>query len=170
MAIRELLNGKPMVAVGLVAVVVVLAGLRLMSGSGGHIVDQRYFYDASSGKLFAGPRLELPPIATASGQGEGYGAVVFSCGDCADEASRFTGWVENYTPEAKRLMGVMSADHPMTPAEDAAVRNGFQISKVPEDGTSFQWVPGNSNAGQDLQLKVIQSCGERKRASACLPK
>lgn len=68
-----------------------------------------FYYDLSSGKVFAGPSDALPPIETPSrakinGQPAGVRAHVLSCGDCNDPKQRYVGYLETYTEERKQAM------------------------------------------------------------------
>jgi len=62
-----------------------------------------YFYDTGSGTVYVAPAGTLPPTKAPSGS-EGVLAIVLSCGDCAEESSRFVGYLQSFTDEYRRAL------------------------------------------------------------------
>ncbi len=96
MSIRNLLQGKPVV--GIVVVIVLVAVSVWITSRQQRVVGPTY-YDLQSGELFAYNGDDMPPVTAPSG-GEGV-AHVFACGSCDDQDARFIGYLEKYTDEGK---------------------------------------------------------------------
>lgn len=128
-----------------------------------------FYYDLSNDKLFVTNTHEVPPI-TVPGQPpdapqSGALAYVFACRDCADSADRYIGYVELYSPEAKKLLASLDAGgEPSVP--DATftktVDNGHLIA-LP-DAKNPNWkknlVPFASREGQRIMEVSQTRCGE----------
>lgn len=52
-----------------------------------------YFYELSTGKVFAAPDV-FPDLVKGPDGGESARAAVFSCGDCSKVSERFVAWIE----------------------------------------------------------------------------
>ena len=124
-----------------------------------------YFMDTADGSLFVGKSDELPPIVAPSGK-DGVRAFVFACGDCGDESARFTGWLETYTPEAKKAIE--------TPAEGP--EGGMDNYEIVETGhlvasptSNGQWFMANSENGMKLMDTVQAKCSGDVPAKPCFP-
>lgn len=112
MKMRNWLNNNSAV-VTILAVVVLILSLAtiILSTRQGSFTPQDvpyYFYDLDAKELFVGKSSQTPPIDTPAGGKRGVKAYVYSCGDCADESTRFVGYLEMYTPEAKEMQEKMN--------------------------------------------------------------
>ncbi|MFG0249180.1 MAG: hypothetical protein ACF8OB_09865 [Phycisphaeraceae bacterium JB051] len=168
MNLREWMNQNSAV-VTIIAVVLLLVSLgviimTLTPQRAARVVDV-YFMDTSDGALFIDKSDQLPPIVAPSGK-DGVRAFVFSCGDCGDESSRFIGWLETYTPEAKKAIE--------TPAEGPeggmdnyeVVENGHLVAAPNSNG---QWVMANSEPGFKIMDNVQTNCGGDVAPKPCFP-
>jgi hypothetical protein len=116
-------------SVGLLIVAAgVLIGTRDWSDVSGPVAaDQSYYYDVERGVLFTADYGLKMPVAHPDHSGaepSGVLAHVFSCGDCADEAQRFVGYIEYRDPK------------PMSP-------DPVRVADVPADGKPPRWVGGD---------------------------
>ncbi len=157
MSIRSYLNNNPaIVTIAAIVLLLVCLGViyRTLSGGGGgpRIVDI-YFYDLGSGEVFIGPSDSLPPIDAPSGpyngKPAGVRAYVFSCTDCSDENSRFVGYLETYTDEAKAALTSGEA-----PDAYEYYDGGRLIKRPDEEG----WARAESEEGFALIESVSTLC------------
>ena len=157
-----------------------------------------WFYDLNTGQLFTAKSDAIPPIpapsdgrAKGGSRASGARAHVFSCGDCAAPAERFVGYLEIYTPEAKKALetlGPLAEASPTPTAEKVGLpyeklERGHLIRRPPEAGEKVRvatrpaergarsgWVPLQSEAGFALQQEVAERCGEDTFPEPCRPK
>lgn len=94
---------KLLLALGLLAVAVVLFIQLYPSGAGGR--GDAYFYDLAEQRLFVAPQGSIPPIAGVHGAaGAGVRAIVICTnGNPADRAHLAIAYLEKYSPEIKQL-------------------------------------------------------------------
>lgn len=135
-----------------------------------------WYYDMGSdaadpnARLFQAKGNELPPIASPSGKlnenGEPMGARawVYSCGECDDEKSRFIGYIEVYSKEAKESFTNPTklgpdGKPPLFRPEDMMMQE--QGHFIQEPG-SDKWYPFQSPEGNDIRMKVQEKCGDVK--------
>lgn len=146
MSLRETLTEKPVVGIGVAAILVAVAGvIAYRQFAGGPVTDYtdqaRWFYDLETGKLFPTEKLEIPPITAPSG-GEGVEAVVLSCGQCGDPAQRQIVYLISTHPENDTVQ--MVAEY--------------------KQGEPPQWTPFNSERGMhitgDLAAPLAEQCGQ----------
>ena len=113
MTIREFLNkNSPVVVICAILVLIGCVVFVLHTNETLHppMIKNAYYYDLETGKIFIGPSDGIPPIPSPSGHKDpngnnmGVRAILFSCGKCDDESSRFIGYLETLTPEAKEQM------------------------------------------------------------------
>lgn len=134
------------------------------------IVDV-YYYDLGTGELFLAKSNEIPPIDAPSGPGpnntpRGVRAYVFSCGDCSDKSQQFVGWLEMYTPDAKRAL-----TSPPKPGEKQGPEyydlweRGCLVS-VPGSG---RWALANSEDGHKVMESSQSKCGGNIVPRPCFP-
>ncbi len=162
--------------VTIVAVVLMLIslGVIIMSLSGNRytprIVDV-YFMDISDGSLFTEKSDLLSPIDAPSGENKGVRAFVFSCGECSDEESHFVGWLEMYTPQAKKIM---TAPAPIEGAEGDPIANEMDMFEAMErghlvsDASGKKWVPANSEKGFRVMEQIQTKC-DGQPPKPCFP-
>jgi hypothetical protein len=166
MNLREWMNQNSAV-VTIIAVVLLLVSLgviimTLTPKNPARVVDV-YFMDTSDGSLFVDKSDQLPPVAAPSGK-DGVRAFVFSCGDCGDEASRFVGWLETYTPDAKKAISAPS-DNPEAGMDNyEVVENGHMVC----DPVSKKWVMANSEQGFKIMDMIQNKCGT-EAPKPCFP-
>ena len=158
MQLREFLNNNSAVVTIIAVVILVISlGIIILNNRGGRtnrIVDV-YFYDLNDGSLFTAPSNSIAPIDAPSGpyngKPGGMRAYVFACGDCDDESSRFIGWIERYTPEAKQALSGDSPDY----AAYEFYETG-QLIKGLEEGDP--WVPANGERGYAVMERISARC------------
>lgn len=102
MTLRRLLQDNPTGAVVTVVAMLVVAAFIAFKPEAprGHAL-QAYYYDLDTDELFTDDGSRLPPFTSPSG-GEAVRAMVFSCGDCDDAASRFVGYLQKMSAELKQ--------------------------------------------------------------------
>jgi len=158
MTIREYVNNNSAVVTICAVVLLLLSlGFIIMRLGGGskyrpRVVDV-YYYDIGDGQLFTALSNEIPPIDAPSGK-QGVRAYVFACGDCANESERFIGWMEMYTPDAKRIM--------TSPPTEAENMDAFEVMErghlVSADGRN--WVSANGEQGFQVMESMQSRCGQ----------
>ncbi|HAI14361.1 MAG TPA: hypothetical protein DCM28_21835 [Phycisphaerales bacterium] len=166
MNLREWMNQNSAV-VTIIAVVLLLVSLgviimTLTPKQVGRVVDV-YFMDTDDGKLFVDKSDQLPPVVAPSGK-DGVRAFIFSCSDCGDEASHFVGWLETYTPAAKKAI-----EAPVEGPEGGMdnyelIENGHMVA----DPVSKKWVPANSEYGFKIMDMIQNKCGD-EAPKPCFP-
>lgn len=123
-----------------------------------------FFMDTADGSLFIDKSDQLPPVVAPSGK-QGVRAFVFACGDCGNEANRFVGWLETYTPEAYKAI--------MTPQPNPngemdiyeLVENGHMVASPVQK----RWVKANSEAGFKIMDAIQNKCGN-EAPRPCFPR
>jgi hypothetical protein len=149
MKLGSWIQSKPAL-MGLAALCLALALVQVLRMSGGERgVSHVYYWDLGSGELFTAPAA-LAPIDAPSGPSQGVLAMVFSCGKC-DEGSRFVAWLEQHTPEARRMLESGNRDDPRY---QEVVASGHQIAAAPAPGAAPQW-----NAYQSPQAAAVTKAG-----------
>lgn len=126
-----------------------------------------YCYDLNTGKLFTAPRNKLPPFPTSSDDASserpaGVWAQVYSCGDCANEADRFVGWLEKFNDETKaslqEMLNTLGDNHGELNPLDALNlwdQSGLLIAS-PSDAET--WIPQTEEDAHNLQHKARSRC------------
>lgn len=161
-------NNSAVVTVGAVVILILSLGYIVWSsksgGYGPRVIDV-YYYDLNTNKLFTAKSDQIPPIETESGpvQGSnapaGVRAYVFACNDCSDEADRFIGWLEMYTPDAKAILSQPPAETPEQAAEreqrQYEVWESGQLVRAP-DGTT--WARANTPEAMAVTSKIEGKC------------
>jgi len=173
MNIREYMNNNPaVITIGAVVVLVICLGFIIRtimggSSSAGGVVDV-YFYDMNTGELFNAASNEFPPIQSPTDEGDqlsGVKAHVYSCGDCGDKSSRFIGYLERYTPEAKAKMEAARDSEQPIMEEVYEMNQGREI-KRPDDA---QWINDNSEEAMMLRDELRKRCNEGESVRNCFP-
>lgn len=158
-----------------VAALVVLFTLR---SSGGPTEPMAYYFDLDSKELFAAPASLTSPIKSKAGD-KPEGAVrayVYSCSDCGDKPSRFTGYLEKYDADAKKAIEEQTAMFakrgPSRPAPAVVVNelktkteNGHFIAS---ESSPDKWVVYSSDKGTTIMNDIKVKCGD-KDPIACFP-
>jgi hypothetical protein len=168
------MDQNPLVARGIViavlAAALVLIAARLRDDAGGEAYNFGFYYNLSTQELFVDSNRQLPPIR----DGQAVAAYVFSCRACDDKASRFIGWLEMYTDEAKASLAAPPSSDPAdvnAAAEMAAhpvIESGHMIALEPQDDGEPQWVAANTMDASRIQQAVLTKCGG-KQARPCSP-
>lgn len=153
--------------------VAVFLGIRAMTPAP-TTTPNAYYYDVASGQLTVArkggiPPFNLPPEGLVQ-------AMVFSCGDCANESERFIGWVESYNDEALAKLRAASGKQ-LDPAAEGELRFETQLMRnvapPPQEGGKLEWVPMEDPRAANLQMQVTQSCpqgdGGPQTAKSCVP-
>jgi len=172
MGLREWANqNSTVMTILFVVVLIVSLGSILMQSSGGDMkrYTYGYFFDVGSGELFVRKNTEVPPIDAPSGAGKGVRAVVFSCTDCDDKKTHFTGWLETYTPEAKEEL--LNPPPPINPEDPTsgmtgAVERGHRIAAAPTGAAEPQWMLMSSPQGSQIMKQIRSKCA---KAAVCNP-
>jgi len=175
---RKWLAEHPAVVVIAFILVVCIAGGLIWSSQRGPAapkVVSFYFYDMATKELFAAPSTSIPPIAAPSGGADGdkgVRAYVFSCGDCGNAAERTIGWLELYTPEAKKklepLFGPNRSEFgPTSPEEVPGLlsANDHLIASV--DGVN--WLDAKSLGATNIRQDARKPCASGERPKECRP-
>lgn len=131
-----------------------------------------YFYDLNSGQLFVEQSNLIAPIASPTDTGEerepnGVRAFVFTCTSCDDEASRFIGWLEKYSPAAKAML-----EMPMEEMDaDTALRfdTEFERGHLLRGVDDRRWVTAESDRALALMDRAMTRCGEENTPRPCVP-
>ncbi|MFG0249166.1 MAG: hypothetical protein ACF8OB_09795 [Phycisphaeraceae bacterium JB051] len=139
------------------------AGEQPQPQRGARVVEV-YFMDTADGSIFTAKSDQLPPITAPSGK-HGVRAFVFACGDCGDEANRFIGWLETYTPEAKKAIYQPVTGPEGGMAKFEMIENGHLIAAPDSTGV---WIKANSKDGFMLMDKIQGKCGNQA-PKPCFP-
>lgn len=149
MGLREQMADKPAVAVVIALAVIALAGWYIASQGGTQrAVEQTYYYDLDAGSLFVGDVGKVPPFQTDDDH-TAVNAAVFSCGDCADESTRFIGYLEQYSDAYRATMGDEEAFTP-------EIAEGGHLIASPD---AIEWLSLATEQGRALQAEVMSRCG-----------
>jgi hypothetical protein len=138
----------------------------------GQLITKAYFYDLQTGMLFVGDNSAIPPIPAPSGkkssdgQDLGVRAIVFSCGNCKDESSRYIGYVETFTPEARDAIKAMM-EHPDKSPPDG--RDPMMFGRYIMDPEVGDWLTMDSPAAGKLVQDSMSKCGADKYPTQCFP-
>ncbi len=159
---RRWLNQNPVAAsvliLGFIIFWVVVLVVRMNSDDGERALApvEFYFYDIETGELFAGPSNVSGPIDAPSGEGNGYKAYVFTCGDCNDETQRKVYWIEK----------PMSFEEDEEPPDEGEVYFWVRTPDMPKD----DWVRSDSPRGEAIFRLAEAPCPEKKqRLNHCFP-
>ena len=164
---------NPRIIIGITTVTVLLLltiviGL-LSSGEAPEVKEYKkgWFYDLNTGKLFVAKSKLIPPIEAPSGPLEngkpaGVKAYVFSYKDEPNESERFIGFLEAFTPEARKNQ-TNSAKSGSGSAAELIKQwgEGRLIRMVGEE----QWYTANSTEGRAIIENAFNpnEKGERAR-------
>lgn len=180
MSLRNFLNNNSSLAT-ILAVVLLLISLGVIilqtRNANSHEAVGVYFYDMSSGQLFAAGSDQVPPISTPSGADSGVRAHVFSCGDCPNnlvgmnaeqvkETGAFIAYLEQLTPRGKEAY--LASIQPVAPgAEEPPFVDTTEHTLV-RRVEDTKWERVNSREGSQIQSSV-DACENGIPARACLP-
>jgi len=169
-------NPKIIIGITVVIVLVLLTtviGL-LSSGEAPKVKEYKkgWFYDLNTGKLFVAKSKLIPPIETPSGpleNGElaGVKAYVFSYKYEPNESERFIGFLETFTPEARRNQTTSAKSRGDSAAELIKQWGDGRLIRRVEDE---QWFAANSNEGRAIIEGVLLPNENGERARSCRPK
>ena len=168
---RDLLNQNPALGYGAAALPLVLAALITLYSV--YFADDEdepfrvrklWFYDLNTSELFDVPVKTHPPIEAPSGkpfEGEpaGVRAYVYGCGSC-DET--FIGYLEKYTPEAKKIH------------DESEKHDSNTVGKARQEGAMLRrvdkgpWVRNNSPEAGQIKVETVARCG-KERVHTCYP-
>ncbi len=164
-------NPKIIISITVVTVLVLLTtviGL-LSSGEAPKVKEYKkgWFYDLNTSKLFVAKSKLTPPIEAPSGPLEngkpaGVKAYVFSYKDEPNESERFIGFLEVFTPEARRNQTTSAKSRGDSAAELIKQWGDGRLIRRVEDE---QWFAANSNEGRDIIENAFSpnEKGERAR-------
>ncbi|MBI1367013.1 MAG: hypothetical protein GC162_00015 [Planctomycetes bacterium] len=161
MRVREWMHRKAASLTG-AAVMIAVAGLALMvalNPSKNNRMDdatrpspgQAWFYDTTTGVYFTELATRVPPIVSPAGN-PAVRAHFFTCGSCEDDAERFLGYYEKYTPEVKRRLE--NAPETFEFYEEAF--NGRLYS-----ADAQHWVEAESPDGLKIVERLQEKCPSR---------
>ena len=81
-----------------------------------------FYYDLNNDVLFVANTRDVPPIMVpgqpANSPPAGALAFVYACRNCADDNDRYVGFIELYTPEAKKMVLANGPDKPSLTVPD----------------------------------------------------
>ena len=116
---------------------------------------QTWYYDLNTNKLFTDKAIQLPPIATSSGDFEGEPAGVRALVFVDTNGDRHIAWLEKYSVEAKAAMEKqleMATTGEIDYEIETAIESGRMI-KRPDDAT---WVSEMSMEAQEIREELMQ--------------
>lgn len=148
MGIRDALNKNPLIVVGLVVVLVIVAIWAVSSSTSGPEGVPETYYTIDEGKTWFGlDTQEAPPFAHDGGQA--VRAHLYKCGD----GEPFVGFLEQYSADAKAVLKEAEemanrGEKPNIQKIQAAGTQGRQVKK-PGDNA---WVSAGSPAGTNVQM------------------
>lgn len=164
MGVRDKLRGP--VGVGVAGAVLAVAAVIVLTQEPERSLRPKvagyFYYDVESKETFPSKeQAALPPVDAPSGAGNGVRAYVFSCTDCSDASTRFTGYLVKYSDEFKE-----KRDKPSLSPEEAATldREGKLVRAVDDE----DWVPAFGEDSQRVYDVVKQKC-PGTQADECLP-
>jgi len=174
---KQFLSSKPLVITILILGPVVLMATWLSSSRKAQAsTTKTYYYDTRSNDLFTSPTFRLPPISAPSDDADsqarsGVIARVFSCSSCEVKDSRIVGYLETYSPDALKSIGLADvdlskADHEslaMNIAESAAAHI---FVRSPDND---QWHVYGSKQGQAIVTAARRQCPDSRSIKECLP-
>jgi hypothetical protein len=167
-------NPKIIISIAVVTVLILLTTvIGLLSSDDAPKVKEYkkgWFYDLNTGKLFVAKSKLIPPIKAPSGPLEngkpaGVKAYVFSYKSEPNESERFIGFLEVFTPEARRNQTSAKS------MDDSAAElikqwgDGRLIRRVEDD----QWYTANSNEGRAIIENAFNPNENGERARYCPP-
>ncbi len=157
-ALRDLIQKNPLVGYGVGAACIGIAiAYSFTGGEAEQLTEYEWWYDLDSKSFFQGPVGDLPPIASKSGPDKGLKAYLYTCSSCDDKASRFVGYLEMYTPEAKAVRS------------DRAREDVFMAGQLIRKPDDAQWVPLRSEQGKALMNELMTKKCEGKPPTSCNP-
>lgn len=140
-----------------VAIALLLAAGWLLRGTNNSEAARNrlgYFYDA-----------EARALIVDQDTGERSGAIramIFSCGECADDSARFIGWLET-----------TASGDAATPTRAIPSTNdeGYRIALPPVESsdTELNWSPRTTQAVQQLRQRTADRCNDSTSLIACFP-
>lgn len=175
---RELLNRQnPKVIIGITVFTVLLlltiAISLLSSGEPPKVKEYKkgWFYDLNTGKLFIAKSELIPPIEAPSGPLDNGGpagvkAYVFSYKNEPNESERFIGFLETFTPEAKRNQTTSAKSSGGSAAELIKQWGEGRLIRRIED---VKWFAANSKEGRAIIENIFRPNQSGERARYCPP-
>jgi len=135
---------KLFLAVALLGTAAVIFARYLRRDNG--VIENTFFYDLSSKKLFAASRELLPPIrGLDNAEEDAVRAIVIAPGDSNDKANRRIAYLEKYAPELKAHLAKVR-DGKAEPLPRGA-RDGYRFVKRVDDA---EWRPVNTLEGEKI--------------------
>jgi hypothetical protein len=130
-----------------------------------------WFYDVNAGKLFVAKSKLIPPIEAPSGpleNGEpaGVKAYVFSYKYEPNESERFIGFLETFTPEARKNQAMSATSRGDSAAELIKQWGEGRLIRRVEDE---KWFAANSNEGRAIIENAFSPNENGERARYCPP-
>jgi hypothetical protein len=157
-----------MIVVIVVALGVSLVMLMRSGGSRSTTGNDGYFYDLTTGELFADTKSQVPPIDAPGGAGKGVRAVVLSCGSCGENDRRI-GYLEMLTDAARAGIKAMQDPATITPQAGQDIEAGTLVALPPDKpGDEPKWVVKTSPAGQRI-VHVEQALCSPQLTQHCYP-
>jgi hypothetical protein len=170
--LRDLLNRNPALGYGAAAVPLVLAVLITLFNvffaedeDEPFRVRRLWFYDLNTSELFDVPvetnaPIEAPSRKPFEGEPAGVRAYVYGCGSCE---KTFIGYLEKYTPEAKKIHDESQKHDSNTVGK--ARQEGALLRRVSDSG----WVRNNTPEAGKIKVEVVGRCG-KERVVTCYPR
>lgn len=148
----------------LLASAVLLA--RHLSAGRGSAGESAFFYDLSTGELYAAPRDTMAPFVDPNSGRQGVRAHLYACGDCTPERRRVA-YLSRLADEAKRVF-----DDPNAASHDkfTAMDRGRLVAAVPARvGDPIEWVPIRSSQGLTITARFGADCPNDVTVRECAP-
>ena len=176
--IRKWINDNPRIIISITAasafVFLLIVIGQLMPGKALKFEENEkaWFYDLNTGELFVAKSSKIPPIKApsgplANGEPAGVKAHVFSYSCEPNQSSRFIGFLETLTPEAKKHMSAFLKSRDNVTKESIKEWNqGRLIRRI----TDEKWFSADSNEGRAILKEIFLPNEDGNRARYCPPK
>ena len=149
----------------IVAVALIVIGVVAWAfmDNGAATVKRVWFYDTTTGELFAGPAKAVPPIAAPSDSGHGaQSGVLATVVHFEGDETKHIIYLTMYTPEAKQMREDFLRSGTASPANQGSAA-GCLVAKPPDKaGDKIQWYPHGSPEATGIFMSVAQLAGGKE--------
>lgn len=153
---------------GVVVVIVAIAGFILIRSNGGSEALGSWYYDLGTGELFVGPDSAIAPIEAESGVNQGVRAYIYTCGDCSSEQRKLI-YLSKMTEEAKQALSTSIAQPGVESEATRIVDEGERVAMPPQNpGAPVTWVAATSPQGRSIMAALRTMCNG-SIGKPCLP-
>ncbi|HEY8668627.1 MAG TPA: hypothetical protein VIL86_18415 [Tepidisphaeraceae bacterium] len=157
MSIRETINQEPALGVGLLVVILAVAGVfiwrQMRTQNAPPVVSNWFYYDITSKQLVVKP--SGPPVSFKTP--EGHMLILAHVYTCGDKSKQFTAYYERYNPQSQAM--VDQAPH-------MGAQPGGAMSEVSRDLN--EWVPISTPQGAAI-MQVACPDGQAGTPTMVMP-